>query len=376
MTTKNAYGPISQSGFRCQSGDSGSDPGIPESRKYAFGEEQVGRRPISQGMKRYWRTKRIRHEANSTMKTLSASFERMNELHSTHKHENYLKDYTENIWNYFNPDIAMKILKSPEMGFWCQKNIVFEGLRVWVIAPNSPDLIKDAIAAAVRAARDKATAKANRNAPTSSAVSELRTLLDPEFHIFLKYVFEPSTQYEKHEFSDGERIANLNIENIRLLDPIRLFSLFHFHVNNLEKTKYGVPSVNKGAELIGQLNFVPRIYHYHSGKLTPSSRTVQNNWSTYKPSISLSYAAAELEWDGKSLLDGLINGEATYENCKDILTNWFGRSLYVSNQIISRCAFPSENYTPIKFPPIEEEWFPAPVFSDDDQKQIRRKFRI
>jgi hypothetical protein len=107
-------------------------------------------------------------------------------------------------------------------------------------------------------------------------------------------------------------------------------------------------------------------------------RSTKGYWAEYQLSIALLYAARALPVgdSGKTFLDVLRAGRATYPRHKRLIPEWFGRALFVADHILARCyETTTAEQTKAVLPALPPVPFEAPEFEHSHAEEIGKAFR-
>jgi hypothetical protein len=105
-------------------------------------------------------------------------------------------------------------------------------------------------------------------------------------------------------------------------------------------------------------------------------RAIKGHWSKRQSKSALLYAASTMNVaDNRTLLDGLLDGTATYDAYRPLLVEWFDRSRFVTEKVlaglVNATASAASNAVLLTGKAVEVA---LPAYSSEAAKEIRDAF--
>lgn len=275
-------------------------------------------------------------------------------------------------WRNFDAKRCLRILVSSEPSYKLHKDLIFSALCSWVVCPHRNGLRRHGMVLVAIEAMCRNEVLGQAAFPENLLLGDLLGRLSPEYWDFYEDFYYPVGGLKTLIKSTSPETYRASIENRSSDVPFvsGLMSVLHYHADNLRgKRPYLKASLNKAAPTTKAV--------YGIGSRSGwAADNLDNRWQKLKGTVALSYAALSIEiGEGRTLLDAMREGEASYADHGQHLSEWLGRARYVTAHVLAPMAKPdaariAESY----LPDFEDRPFPPRAFTAAEESKMRKGF--
>ena len=260
-----------------------------------------------------------------------------------------LKPETPRLTDYafgrFDPKVVIERLLEPEPSYFALKDILFAGLCVWTVCPNSSHLIDDAMVLSGISRMAELEEHRKAQLPQDAFLADIVARLAGPGIDFYRDFYYPI----------GGLRRILNVQSPELLwqavskasddigFEVEIMRVCHYHALHLRDTDRYKISSNKGAgravsnlyqKSLKSPNIVNEILRENRTSTTQDPLNCQKKAAPFKSSAVLIYAASSILVGSQSFLQKMRAGNVNYREHKSLLMPWLSRAVYAAETII------------------------------------------
>lgn len=290
----------------------------------------------------------------------------------------FSKSFADSAWLSFNFHAVMEVLLSEKNSYQFHKEILFEALCGWMIAPHLPKVRRDAICMKVRMKMSAQEARVIKTEGKNLHIEDISMRIYRLGAPFINQIYYPIGGIGSLSADTRPMIKKrdqLNRDYRPAVDSLnKMIEIMHFDcAQNRDPTRYNSASLRRCYSVIEEINAEAARQSKSVGEKVKAYRTqksIESYSRKYKGVQILTYAAqfTRLNTRGATLLDRSFGRRVIYNesSLRDQLRYWLSVAAYIRNEIVvasyrdsldSIVNFESLNVAPMKILPKDiPEW--------------------